>query len=255
MININYHMGKLKSFKSFSEEKIKRVVIAVDTFDFPSLVYEKMMLKVEDLSTANNYAIYVKDSLGPIILEKKVRYLRKIFPKHGRNIIESMGDISDMLIKADQHGYNHITIVTVNSDQYKQCLKESLSHTFKNGISVLFMPIDTSELIESVKLNSLDDFSKSLPKTFGEIYEFFNEIRSGLGLKPSFNFRKHTQLKAVSETREAYIQGQLFSINDRVNIIGSDLSGIVSKCGPNYIIVEASDGKSYRKWLNAVEKI
>ncbi len=115
--------------------------------------------------------------------------------------------------------------------------------------------MSSTKMRDAVKANDLESFSKGVPKGFGEVRELFNAVRAGMGLKESHNFRKHIQFESLSETREAYIQGQLFSVNDRVKIVGSDLSGVVSKCGPNYIIVEASDGKSYRKWLNAVEKI
>lgn len=255
-------MGKLKSFKTYTEERINGIVIAFGNFQPPSIAHEKLLERVSSLATGNKYAIYTYQTYegtlieNPIPYDKKVKYLRKFFPKHGRNIIEdsSIQSIEDAVSKLKDQGYNKISIVCTSLAESRYCKN-------LNDESVTVVPLFEcnyteieSQLIECVKNNELEKFSKQTPKGFGDVQELFNVIRSGMGLKESHSFRKHIQLDPVSEQREAYIQGQLFSVNDRVNIIGSDLSGIVSRCGPNYIIVEASDGKSYRKWLNAVEK-
>jgi len=56
----------------------------------------------------------------------------------------------------------------------------------------------------------------------------------------------------VSETREQYVQGDLFQVGDRVVVIADDTIATVTHLGSNYVIVE-QEGLQMRKWLNAVE--
>ena len=85
--------------------------------------------------------------------------------------------------------------------------------------------------------------------------KLFNDVRKGMGLKEETSFKRHIELPVVSETREQFIKGELFELGDSVVIKESEEIGIVSVLGANYVIVEMSDGKKMRKWLDAVELV
>ena len=76
-----------------------------------------------------------------------------------------------------------------------------------------------------------------------------------MGLKEETEFKRHVELETVSETREEYIHGNLFSLGDKVVVKESDEVGTITYLGSNYILVELSENKSVRKWLDAVEKL
>lgn len=51
------------------------------------------------------------------------------------------------------------------------------------------------------------------------------------------------------------MQGELFEVGDIVVIKESEEVATISVLGANYVIVETSDGKKMRKWLESVELI
>ena len=60
------------------------------------------------------------------------------------------------------------------------------------------------------------------------------------------------QLEKVSERREEYVSGDLFSVGQSVILKETDEVVTIEFCGSNYLIVEI-DGKKKRKWLTDVE--
>jgi hypothetical protein len=254
-------MGKLKSFKTYTEERTNGIVIAFGNFQPPSIAHEKLFERVSVLASGNKYAIYTYPAYdlveNPISYDKKVKYLRKFFPKHGRNIIEdaAVQCIEDAISKLKDQGYNKISIVCTSIAEARYC--KNLNDPIVSVVPFFesnYTEIE-SQLIECVKNNDLEKFSKQTPKGFGDVQELFNVIRSGMGLKESHNFRKHIQLDPVSEQREAYIQGKLFSVNDVVKITESNEVVTIHECGPNFVIVKNKDNKLQRKWLTAISKI
>ena len=103
----------------------------------------------------------------------------------------------------------------------------------------------------AAEANDFEMFQKGLPKAFKDGKLLFNAVRSGMGLKESYTFRKHIQLRSVSETRESYIEGNLFEKGDYVLLDNTDQVGLIIVTGSNYVIVE-SNGKKIRKWLTDV---
>ena len=75
-----------------------------------------------------------------------------------------------------------------------------------------------------------------------------------MGLKEELEFKNHIELETVSETREQYVQGNLFQVGDSVVIKESDEVGTISVLGANYVIIETANGK-LRKWLDSVELV
>jgi hypothetical protein len=104
--------------------------------------------------------------------------------------------------------------------------------------------------------NDFTSFSQGLPKTVSnaDAKKMFNDVRKGMGLKEQKEFKNHIQLETVSETREQFVSGDLFSTGDKVIIKESDEVGTISVIGANYVIIEC-DTKTVRKWIDDVELI
>ena len=114
--------------------------------------------------------------------------------------------------------------------------------------------MSASKQRENAAKNDFVTFAQGVPKGMSDkdTRKLFNDVRKGMGLKEEFEFKNHIELETVSETREQYVQGELFKVGDTVVIKESDEIGTVSVLGANYVIVETDNGK-LRKWLDAVE--
>jgi hypothetical protein len=51
------------------------------------------------------------------------------------------------------------------------------------------------------------------------------------------------------------VQGSLFAVGDVVVIKESEEIATISMLGANYVIVETSDNKKYRKWLYDIKLV
>ena len=103
--------------------------------------------------------------------------------------------------------------------------------------------------------NDFQSFAQGLPSKVNnkDAKKLFNDVRNFPGLKEETSFKRHIELPVVSETREQFVKGELFELGDSVVIKETEEVGVVSVLGANYVIVEMTDGKKLRKWLDAVE--
>jgi hypothetical protein len=117
--------------------------------------------------------------------------------------------------------------------------------------------MSASKQRENAQKNDFVAFSQGVPKSMSnpDTRKLFNDVRTGMGLKEASEFRNHLELETVSETREQYVSGELFGVGDTVVIKESEEIATVSVLGANYVIVETSDGKKLRKWLDSVELV
>ena len=82
----------MKSFKEYNEEKVRDVVFTFGRFNPQTIGHGKLLTKVASLASGNNYRIYASQSndakKNPLKYKEKIKVMRKMFPRHGRNIIE-----------------------------------------------------------------------------------------------------------------------------------------------------------------------
>lgn len=260
----------MKSFSQFVSESVtKEVVFTFGKFNPPTIESEDVIENVAKIANGKTYRIYTShiddQKNNPLRLEEKVKWMRKMSPKYARSIMND--DVDGPLTickKLFEQGFTSVTMVA-SSDRVLEYQALLNSHngkqfTFKGGVKVVAATECNNTLSESKMraaaiANDLESFSKGLPVDFAECEDYFNVVRNGLGLKESRNFRKHIQLESVGNRREAYVSGELFEIGDDVVIKESEEVGKISHRGSNYLIVELTNGKKVRKWLNAVELI
>lgn len=270
----------MKSFAQYLfEDAAKEVVFTFGRFNPPTIGHEKLLDKVASIARGKPYRIYASHSVdkkkNPLPYSEKIKWMRKMFPRHARSIIDDeVNDVFQICSKLYSQGFTKVTMVAGGErvpefdallNKYNgQKLRDSFFN-FKGGIEVVsagerdpdaegVTGMSASKMRAAASANDLDLFSKGLPSSFSKDAEgLFNSVRTGMGLKESRNFRKHIQLKSVSETREAYVNGDLFNVGDTVVVKESEEVGKIVQCGPNYLIVEFADGSKHRKWLNSVE--
>lgn len=252
----------IKSFKSFTEERTNSVVVTFGRYNPPTIGHEKLFDAVAKIAKGKNFLIYSSqshDAKNPLAYDDKIKFLRKMFPSYGRNIImdKDVKNIFDVAVKAYDAGYTKLTLVVGSdrTDEFAKLLNKydgaKGSHgyyTFRDGIEVKsagerdpdgegVTGMSASKMRAAAADNDLEAFAKGVPKTFGEVKELFNAVRIGLGLKESHNFRKHVQFVPISENRERYIAGEIFNKGDVVYSTKSgDAELMVLEQKPNYVV-------------------
>ena len=273
-----------KSFKSFSQyitESRKEITVTFGRLNPPTIGHGKLLDSVARVASGGPYRIYVSQSQNPkknpLDYRTKVKYIRKMFPKHARSVIldTDIRNIFDVLTKLYEEGFNQVNMV-VGSDRISEF--ETITnkyngvkgrhgfYNFEGGVNVIsagerdpdaegVAGMSASKLRSAAAANDLQTFMKGMPSGFKEARDLFNDVRKGMGLNESHDFRTHIQLQSVSEEREAYVSGELFEEGDSVVIMSTEEVGTVSFLGANYVIVETTEGKKYRKWISDVERL
>lgn len=254
----------MKQFKEYLKESTGKVTITFGNFNPPNIEHEKVINKVHEVAQGGPYRIYTAQECNehfPLDYGTKVKFMRKMFPRHARSIISDakIEDLYDALNSLYEQGYTQVNLVMPNiPTQLVETVNRhnKSSYNFK---SIDFISVDTHDIdakvLESVKNNNYELFNKSLPSTIKEGQKLFNAIRLGLGLKETFNFRQHIQLPTLSKEREAYISGELFKVGDVVEVKESKEIGQIQRLGSNYVIIETYEGVKQRKWLRDVIKV
>jgi len=272
----------IKNFSDYLVEEQREVFFTFGRMNPPTIGHGKVLDTLASKSGKNDYKVYVSQTQdakkNPLSYSDKVKGIRKMFPKHARNVMVDKNvktAINAMVALYDQ-GYKRVTMV-VGSDrvtEFQTLLNkyngEKARHGFYNfeRISVISAGerdpdadgvegMSASKQRENASNNDFVAFSQGVPKSMSnsDARKLFNDVRKGMGLQEMTEFRNHLELKPVSETREKFVQGELFSVGDEVVIKESDEVGVISTLGANYVIVETAEGKKLRKWLDAVELI
>lgn len=271
----------IKNFSQYLVEENKEVVFTFGRMNPPTIGHGKVIDTIVSKAKGSDYKIFVSQSQGPkdpLSYSDKVKHLRKMFPKHGRNIIVDKGvkNIFNVAVKLYDMGYRKITMI-VGQDRIREFETllnkyngEKARHGFYNFESIRVVSAGRrdpdSEGIEGMsaskqranaKANDYQAFTQGVPSSMSDkdTRKLFNDVRKGLGLKEERSFKRHIDLGKLDDTREEYVKGNLFEIGDTVVIKESDEIGIVSVLGANYVIVETNEGKRLRKWLDAVELV
>ena len=110
-------MANVNSFKTYLKEDSSEVVFAFGRFNPPTIGHEKLFDAVKKLARGSAYRIYPSQSMdpkkNPLDFKLKVKFLRKMFPKHARNIMADKGVKSafDVVVKLYDQGYTKVTMV------------------------------------------------------------------------------------------------------------------------------------------------
>ncbi len=271
-------MGNLKTFKQFYEEKVKPIVVTFGRFNPPTVGHEKLLDAVFSEAGKKPYRIYVSQSQdkkkNPLSYDEKIKFLRKMFPKYARNIIEdkSVIDLYQIAGKLNSEGFTHLTVV-VGSDRVKEFEKLKEYNGEAAGVKVLYnfekievlsagerdpdgdevSAMSASKLRVAAADGDLSTFSKGMPKNFGEVQELFNAVRKGMGMDEMVQFRKHIELPSISEIRDQYVKGDIFQEGTKVT--HGDQTYTVKERKTNFVVCIAESGKESKFWLKDIQPL
>lgn len=269
----------VKSFSDYVTESRGDVTIVFGRFNPPTSGHEKLFETLKKVARGGTYRIYASKSQdpkkNPLQFKEKIKFLRKMFPKHARNIMADADarTVIEVAVKLYEQGFTKMSMVA-GSDRIKEfeILLNKYNgvkarhgfYQFEGLIKVIsagerdpdnddVSGMSASKLRAAAQANDLKLFSKGMPKGYKSAIELFNAVRKGMGLKESKSFRKHVELPTVSQTREEYVEGKLYSEGDKVQIIESGEVGTILNCGANYLTVQLQEGNK-KVWLDAVKE-
>jgi hypothetical protein len=269
----------ISSFKSYLIEEEKVVYFTFGRMNPPTIGHEKLLNKLASASRSNPYRVYLSQSSdpkkNPLDYKSKVKYARKMFPKHARSIMidTKVKNVFDIATKLYDEGFKKIVMV-VGSDRTTEFETLLNKYNGKQGRHGLynFQGIDVvsagdrdpdaegasgmsaSKMRKAASEDDFPTFAQGLPKTIknNDAKAIYNDVRKGMGLKEQTEFKNHVQLE-TTETREQFIAGK-YQVGEQVVIKETDVVATIVRRGSNYLIVE-SNGQVMRKWIDAVEAI
>jgi hypothetical protein len=271
----------ISSFSKYLVEEEKTVYFTFGRMNPPTIGHGKLLDKLAAKSGRNPYKVYLSQSSdknkNPLEYNEKVKHVRKMFPKHARQIVlnKNVKTAIEAIVDLYDKGYKRLVMV-VGDDRVREFdillnkyNGQQARHGFYNFEKITVMSAgerdpdaegtegaSATKQRQAASENDFIKFSQGVPQSMSDTdaKKLFNAVRKGMGLKES-SFRNHVELAKVSDIREAYVSGQLFTIGDYCLVKENHELGTVAFLGSNYVVVEMSDGKKFRKWLTDVEPL
>lgn len=272
----------INSFSQFLVEEERVVYFTFGRMNPPTIGHGKLLDKLAAAAGRNPYRVFLSQSNdakeNPLAYKDKVKYVRKMFPKHGRQIMINKKVITPFhaLSALYEEGFRKVVMVAGSDRVQEYDLRlnkyngKKGGHGFYNfdgGIKLVSAgqrdpDAKGAEGASGTKQrghaanNDFTQFAQGLPKAMSntDAKRLFNDVRKGMGLKEKREFKNHVQLEPVSDLREAYIRDDLFELGEEVVITNKGIVGKIQHLGSNYLIVE-SKGEKWRCWLDQVSKV
>ena len=269
------------SFSQFLVEEEKTVFFTFGRMNPPTIGHGKLLDVLSQKSGSNPYRVFLSQSQdqnkNPLKYQEKIKFARKLFPKHARSIMMNKKVNNPMAAASALYDEGFINLVmVVGSDRLNEfdiLLKKyngkKSTHGFYNFKSIKVISagerdpdsegvegMSASKMRGFAKDNDFVSFSQGLPKAVSnpDAKKMFNTIRKAMGLKEAKQFKNHVQLEPVSELREAYIRDNIFEKGDQVVMTRHGIVGNIQHLGTNYVIVE-SKGETWRCWIDDISKV
>ena len=270
----------MQSFSEYLSEASNEVYFVFGRFNPPTEGHELLFEKLKKISRGGSYRIYSSKSVdtkkNPLEFKEKIKFMRKMFPKHARAIMadKDIRTVLDICTKLYDQGFTKVTMVAGSDrvrefdillNKYNGKKSKHGLYNFEGVINVIsagqrdpdaedVKGMSASKLRQLAAAGDLKGFADASIEVPGEgIQSLYYAVRKGLGLKKE-SFRKHIELPPLSETREDYIDGNLFAKGNIVRIKESQEIGEIVVCGSNYVMVETESSKK-RYWLDGVELV
>ena len=272
----------INSFSQFLVEEERVVYFTFGRMNPPTIGHGKLLDKLAATAGRNPYRVFLSQSNdekeNPLAYKDKVKYVRKMFPKHGRQVMINRKVITPFhaLSALYDEGFRKVVMVA-GSDRVKEYDLRLNKYNGKKGGHGFFNFDGGVKLVSAgqrdpdakgaegasgtkqrghASNNDFTQFAQGLPKAMSntDAKRLFNDVRKGMGLKEKREFKNHIQLESVSDIREAYVRDDLFELGEEVVINDKGIVGKIHHLGSNYLIVETKTEK-LRCWLDQVSKL
>ena len=263
----------MRKFRELLEAP-QTIVFAFGRFNPPTTGHEKLINKVKSVAGNVPYRVYpsftTNPKKDPLPHALKVAYMRKMFPKHRKNIIADKNAktaimIAEMLFK---EGYKNL-IMVAGSDRVKEfstLLNRYNDAPDKKGKQLFkFDSVQVisagerdpdAEGVEGMSASKMraaatdgdkDAFLTGLPKGFKVGEKLYRDVRKYMGIREERDMGDMSDFETV---RDMYLTGKIWNAGDIVEAKG--LKGEVVRKGTNYLSFMTEDGKVHKAWLHEI---
>ena len=263
----------MRKFRELLEAP-QTIVFAFGRFNPPTTGHEKLINKVKSVAGNVPYRVYpsftTNPKKDPLPHALKVAYMRKMFPKHRKNIIADKNAktaimIAEMLFK---EGYKNL-IMVAGSDRVKEfstLLNRYNDAPDKKGKQLFkFDSVQVisagerdpdAEGVEGMSASKMraaatdgdkDAFLTGLPKGFKDGEKLYRDVRKYMGIREERDMGDMTDFETV---RDMYLTGKIWNAGDIVEAKG--VTGEVVRKGTNYLSFMTEDGKVHKAWLHEI---
>jgi hypothetical protein len=268
----------LRTFKEhyLREAAAKTVTVNFGRFNPPTIGHEKL-LDISMSKGTGDHRVYATQTSGnkknPLDWKTKIKYMRKVFPKHARHILidKKVKTIWDVAVTCYKDGYTEFEMF-VGDDRHQEFVKllddwngRKGKHGFYEfdvidiqSAGIRDPDVEGAEGMSASKMraaaedNDLIAFTSGLPKKFKDAKGLMKAVQNGMGIKESKDFRQDIKLKRVSLLRDKYVAGNLFNVNDDVVTLNGE-EGIINKLGSNHVEVRLKESERFKNfWLSDV---
>ena len=252
----------IQSFSDYLTENTKEISFVFGRFNPPTIGHEKLFDAAKKQARGGSYRVYASRTVdakkNPLQFKDKVKFIRKMFPKHARSIMadKDVRTVLDVAVKLYDQGFTKVTMVAGSDrlrefdillNKYNGKQAKHGFYNFEGAINVVSAGerdpdaegasgMSATKMRMTAQQNDLAGFSKGLPAGFAA-NDVFNAVRKGMGLKLENTFRQHVDLPVVSQRREEYVGGELFQEGDIVNVKGQNTVGEILVCGSNLSLI------------------
>ena len=202
----------MKTYQRFMTEKRgDTIVFTFGRFNPPTVGHEKLIIAVENVakSKGGKYLVFPSHTQdakkNPLNQTQKIKYIRKMFPKHKRNIVASTGKHAlDIAVELYDKGYTTLVMV-VGSDRVQDFQRilaryngEDKTHGFYDFDSIKVVSagerdpdaegvsgMSASKMRQSAVEGDYKTFRKGIPSSLPDkdTKLMFNDIRKGMRLE------------------------------------------------------------------------
>ena len=259
------------NMKTFLEAKGDTAVFTFGRFNPPTTGHEKLIDALAREQGKNSGApMYVYPSHSqnpkkdPLPHNKKVAYMKKMFPKYKKNIkVSRARNVFDIAVELHNKGHKAIVMVVGSDrvDEFANLLDKYNGVDGRHGfygfddIKVVsagerdpdaegVTGMSASKMRAAAGANEFDQFKLGLPKGFKDGEKLFKDVRTFMGIKEEYNFT----LEELN--RDLYIRGEIWNVGDVVKTTDGDEGTIIRK-GTNYVVFE----DLRRVWLHNLEEV
>jgi len=271
-------MSNLYTFKEHYLGEAAGITVTINFGRFnPPTIGHGSLLDTTMTKGTGDHRIYATQTSGnnknPLDWKTKVKYMRKMFPKHARHILmdKKVKTIFDALATAHKDGYKNLELF-VGSDRIAEFEKLVAKYNGKKGPHGLYdfaeikvisggerdpdaegaEGMSASKMRAAAKDNDLVAFTNGLPPRFKDAEGLMNAVRNGMGLKEEKSFRQDVKLKRASLLREKYVAGNLFNVDDAVTTLDG-IEGTIHKLSSNHVKVKLKESEKFKTfWLSDV---
>jgi FAD synthase len=264
----------MKSFSRYEKshpQTYRGVVLTWGRFNPPTVGHEAMFNEAARVANELGFVLRIvpthshDNEKNPLLYEKKVEYLRTLFPRYASYVMETQSrTIMDVMSELREEFTELVMVVGDDRvEAFSQFMKqtaEELNFSFwkiqsagrrdpdADGVEGM----SASLMREYVTKGDFTQFKSGLPSSTDTdvARSLFEDVRRGLGIREKY---VPVALERTPE-REAFYAGQTVSKGDTVIIEKTGAEGTVCFIGANYVMVE-SEGKKTRHWSKDIKRV